>query len=360
LIPTPFIFDWICDEDIKIYDDVGIYPNNELCPKNIFNMWIPFAMDKNMNFVYKEKELQLILNHIKILCNNQENVYDYIIKWIADMFQNPHKKNGVMPIFIAKQGSGKNTLIELLKKMMGYKKVFDSSDPSRDVWGNFNSKMKDSFLVHLEELSKKDLIEAMGKVKALITNPEITINEKGISQYTIYSYHRFISSTNNEDPIPTSKDDRRNFIIRCSDEKLGDTSYFDQMYQLMENDEFIKTCYEYFKNLDISDFNIKKFPSTDYQNELKEMNDSPIDHWLKSFVYENFNEKDDIELLGGAIFSRFENWKKSNGFEKYDMNSKKLGVRLINMNIKGVYKGRHTNKGETKVFKIEDLKKHYN
>jgi phage/plasmid-associated DNA primase len=73
--------------------------------------------------------------------------------------------------------------------------------------------MKECFFVHLEELSKKDMTEAMGKVKALITNSELTINQKGISQYSIHSYHRFISTTNNEDPTPTSKDDSDVWII---------------------------------------------------------------------------------------------------------------------------------------------------
>jgi hypothetical protein len=358
-VSKQFIYDWSINEDIKTYNDVGIYPKKELCPKNIFNMWVPFDMEKEMNYVHREQELQFILNHIKILCNHQKEVYDFFIKWTADMFQNPHIKNGVMPIFIALQGSGKNTYVEMIKKMMGCNKVFESSDPSRDVWGNFNSSMKDCFFVHLEELSKKDLIEATGKVKALITNPELTINQKGISQYSIHSYHRFIATTNNEDPIPTSKDDRRNFIIRCSDEKKGDTDYFNHLYNLLNDENVIKTCYEYFKNLDISDFNIKIFPSTDYHNELKEMNESPIDGWLKSLVYENFYKTDDIELLGIDVFNRFEYWKKQNGLEKYEMNSKKLGVRLINMRIKGIYKGKHTRNGETKIFKIEELKQHY-
>ena len=354
-VSKQFIYDWSVNEDIKTYNDVGIYPKDELFPKNIFNLWVPFDMEKEINYVYKEQELRIILNHIKILCNHQKEVYDFFIKWTADMFQNPHIKNGVMPIFIALQGSGKNTYVELIKRMMGSNKVFESSDPSRDVWGNFNSQMKECFFVHLEELSKKDMTEAMGKVKALITNPDLTINQKGISQYSIHSYHRFISTTNNEDPTPTSKDDRRNFIIRCSDEKKGDTTYFNNLYNLLKDDNVIKTCFEYFKNLDISDFNIKVFPSTDYQNELKTMNESPIDHWLKSLVYENFNKTDDIELLGIDIFNKFEHWKRQNGFEKYEINSVKLGVRLKNMNIKGIHKGKHTKKGETKIFKINDF-----
>ena len=101
------------------------------------------------------------------------------------MIQFPEIKT-IMPILISRQGSGKGTLLQLFYKMLGQNKVFETSDPSRDVWGNFNSKMKDCFLVNLDELSKKDLIDSIGKVKALVTNSAMTINEKGISPYGIH------------------------------------------------------------------------------------------------------------------------------------------------------------------------------
>ena len=41
-----FFKKWISPEhEIKYYDDIGIYPNNDLCPLNIYNMWIPFEME---------------------------------------------------------------------------------------------------------------------------------------------------------------------------------------------------------------------------------------------------------------------------------------------------------------------------
>ena len=37
--------------------------------------------------------------------------------------------------------------------------------------------------------------------------------------FEIKSHHRFMITPNNEALLKTTKDDRRNFIIRCSDEK---------------------------------------------------------------------------------------------------------------------------------------------
>jgi hypothetical protein len=45
---------------------------------------------------------------------------------------------------------------------------------------------------------------------------------------------------------------------------------------------------------------------------------------------------------------------------KYEVTSKKFGVRLKNLKIDGIEKGPHTSKGETKIFNIEKLKNYFN
>jgi hypothetical protein len=41
-----------------------------------------------------------------------------------------------------------------MQLMLGKNKVFETTDPSREVWGQFNGLMSDCFLVNLNELSK--------------------------------------------------------------------------------------------------------------------------------------------------------------------------------------------------------------
>jgi putative DNA primase/helicase len=355
----PFITKWIgFTHNIRRKDDVDIYPNSTDCPENIFNLWRPFAMELlTDSYTHKQTELNFILHHIKILCNHDENVYDYFIKWIAQMIQYPHIKT-IMPTFISGEGSGKGTLFKLFEKMLGYEKVFETTNPSRDVWGDFNGMMCNCFLVNLNELSKKDTMEAEGKIKGLITDNTLAINQKGIPQYKIKSYHRFITTTNKEEPINSTNGDRRNLIIRSSDEKKGDYIYFETMHKFLEDIDVIRTCYDYFKGIDGMDkFKDIPIPITEYQTNLKELSKSPIELWLESFIRDHMNDsKECIELLGTEIYDLFKHWCSENGI-KYEIDSRKLGVRLTNMKIHGVYKGKHTKKGETKMFNITELKK---
>jgi len=354
----PFINKWVgFTHNIRRKDDVDIYPNSKDCPENIFNLWRPFEMELlNEPYTHKQTELNFILHHIRVLCNHDENVYDYFIKWIAQMIQYPHIKT-IMPTFISGEGSGKGTLFKLFEKMLGNEKVFETTNPSRDVWGDFNGMMCNCFLVNLNELSKKDTMEAEGKIKGLITDNTLAINQKGIPQYKIKSYHRFITTTNKEEPINSTNGDRRNLIIRSSDEKKGDYIYFEMMHNYLEDNDVIRTCYDYFKSIEGMDkFKDIPIPQTEYQTNLKELSKSPIEQWLESFTREHMNDsKECIELLGTEIYDLFKQWCNNNGI-KYDISALKIGVKLINMKFHGISKGKHTNRGETKIFNIRELK----
>jgi hypothetical protein len=126
----------------------------------MFNLWRDFAMEQVTEFEEKKDELDKILNHILILCNHQEDAYNYLVNWVAQMIQYPGVKS-ICPTMIAQEGCGKGTFLKLLKRMLGVSKVFETAHPSRDVWRDFNGRMADTFLVNLNELSKKEMAECV-------------------------------------------------------------------------------------------------------------------------------------------------------------------------------------------------------
>jgi hypothetical protein len=357
-IPQSFISLWInYNDSIRKYDDVGIYPKGSLCPPNIYNLWRPFAMDLDTPYSPNSTGVEFILNHIKILCNNDDTVACFVLFWIAQMIQFPEVKSGIMPVFVGKQGTGKSSLVILLTKLLGAVKVLESSDPSRDIWGPFNGLMADSFLVHLCELSKKSFVESMGKVKNLLTDPTMTINNKGVKQITINSIHRFISTTNNEDCIPTEKGDRRLLICRCSDEKKGQKSYFDQLYGYMEDVSVLRGLFDYFKQIQGMDaFHKLPLPVTEFHADMMDMNRSPVESWLEEFTQQN-STKTDVELTSEAVYSEFQGWLGRTN-TTYHVNKAQFMVRLKNLQIDGV-ETKHTKTGGKKVFNIPKLEVYF-
>ena len=272
------------------------------------------------------------------------------------MIQFPAVKSNC-PILISKEGAGKGTLLKVLLKLLGVNKYYETTEPERDVWGSFNSLMSECYLVNLNELSKKSTNDSMGKIKGLIVDGAMTINPKGITPYKTTSYHRFIITTNSEDPMPTKKDDRRFWIVRSSDELIGNKAYFDDMQKIIQDDNAITSIFQYFKTLEgAEDFNKLQRPLTEFQQNIQEANISAPERWLRDYVSDCGEEE--TTLSGKEIYQKFQAWKDTNGIT-FEVNAIKLGLALSNMNIDGIKKGQHTNKGATKIFEIKKIRKHF-
>ena len=355
-IQANFIAKWMKNNPtMRCYDDIGIYPNGTICPSNIFNMWKPFDMELVEEYENKPDELAVILNHIKILCGNDEVVTDYFIKWIAQMIQYPEVKS-ICPTLISKEGSGKGTLLLLIEKMIGFNKYFETTNPMRDIWGDFNGRMANTFLINLNEMSKKDTLECQGRIKGLITDGKLTINNKGMNQYQIQSYHRFIVTTNNEDPIVTKSDDRRNLIIRTSDELKGNDEYFKRMNEMINDVNVVKTFYEYLKNIpNMENFREIPLPQTEHQNEMKEMNMDIEERWVRDMVS---TRETDFEMSGSDNFKSFMDFCIENGIE-YKTNALKLGLKIKRLIGDCIDKDRGKNAMKTK-FLVDKIRKKLN
>lgn len=361
IIKKQFIDDWLKYDKVRNYKSVGIYPPPLVCPDNVLNLWKPFDMELIEEYEHKEEDLQIMLKHIKILCNNEDSIYQYIIRWIGQMIRYPAVKT-ICPTLISEEGAGKGTLMKLMKRMLGKDKLFETTRPSRDVWGDFNGRMANSFLVCLNELSKKETTESMNYFKGLVTDIDLEINTKGVGQYQIQSYHRFIITTNNEEPINTTKGDRRKLIIRSSDELVNNKEYYVMMNDVLLPDvNFIKTCYEYFKNLDgLDTFLSIPMPTTEYQEDLKTLDINYIEEWIKSYANE-FDDCDEdiiVQLSSKEVYDKFTDWISDNRY-KYELNSIQFAVRLKRLNIKGI-SVKKTKVCNVTIFNINQIRQQYN
>lgn len=355
---SQFLIDWYKDDQKRSYDDVGVFPTGRKCPDNYFNMWREFDMELVTEWTPMPDAVAIFRKHILILCGNDPVISDYFEKWIAQMIQYPAVKS-ICPVLISKEGAGKGTLIQLFTKMMGSTKVFETTQPSRDVWGEFNGLMADAFFVNLNELSKKETMESEGRIKGLITDSTLKINNKGVAQFPIESFHRFMITTNNENPISTTVDDRRKLIIQSSNELIGNNVYFDGIYKLLGDVNVVKSCYEYFKSIPNMDtFGTIPLPETEYHSELKELSTTPIESWIKEFILENYYEKVEMRKQGKEWYDLFIAWSKKCGLE-YTCTLQAFGLRVKNLKINGISKGQKTNKGETICFNIELMRTHF-
>ena len=140
------IMKWLSDETMLLYEDMNILPPPLICPGNTFNLWSPFYVQQlepsisSLNDENKQQYIEkceMITNHIKVLCNYNEDDYKFMIRWIGQLLKHPAIKT-FAPTLISEEGAGKGTLIYLLERMLGSSKVFETTDPAKYVWGSFN------------------------------------------------------------------------------------------------------------------------------------------------------------------------------------------------------------------------------
>ena len=243
------------------------------------------------------------------------------------MLTHPEIKPGVAITIISQEGSGKGLLLQILSKIMGKTKVYEMTKPSQHVWGNFNSTMANSFLVNLNEMSKRESTDAEGQIKGLITDSALTINNKNVDSFQIESFHRFIIFSNNDDPINSKKDDRRNLIIRSSDEMIGNKLYFTKLFDILDDKNAIKSFYEYLINLpDLENFRKIKKPSTDYQQEIQENSICVIEKFIIDIIYEN-RKLSEVKISNKTLFENFLAFIADKKI-KYEINKYQFDLKL--------------------------------
>jgi len=296
---------WFKDPLMKTYRCVVNLPFGDIeCPPDAFNTYKPSrfygkeitADDPH----YNKKAVDTFLKHIQIICNNEEEPSDFLLKWIASMIQTPQKK-GVQIVITGQQGIGKTTLTDLLKLLVGGN-TLETPQPERDVWGQFNILMCGCSLVVLSEVDKRNAFNADGRIKALITDGVININSKGKNPFTMESFHRFITLSNHYDAVATSQGDRRNFITQMSPVLKKDKEYWNYWHDKnvgVLSESGLLSIYSYLFHVDLTDFNPLPeegaLPRTQHHKSLLE-NRPPLQRFLMWFVSNTIlNKSDELE-----------------------------------------------------------------
>ena len=324
-IECNFIENWLRNNNtMTVYERMDVYPNPQEAERhpNDFNFWTPFAMDveiekleastQNGKSHYKadSEGLALILDQINILCNHEEHVVNFLLDWMANMVQYPWNKS-LMPVLIGAPGCGKTWFVKLLRALFGAAKIFECTDPQRDIFGSFNPRMRDAFLVNLSEVGGKSFYDAYDKFKALVTDPRLQINAKGKDLVDITSHHHWITTTNNEDPLPTDDKDRRAALIRSSDEKVGDNAWFDRLHKLIEQLHTLLTFWTFLKARPCKEQLTKEdLPETEHHQMIKKQNRDPLLLWVEHLASLSNNDYYEIEY-------EIKNARKRNGDPTY-------------------------------------------
>ncbi len=251
------------------YKCVDFIPKHENIEPGTFNLFTSFRAQKCGN-VIDESKIDKILWHIRhIWCKNNDDLYNYIINWLAHLMQYPYKKIGIAILLKSEQGAGKNIIWEFIADcIIGKKYSLVIGDIDR-LLGRFNSIVQNRLLTICDEISNYGgAFKSNNKLKNLITQTEQHIEKKGIDTIPFTDFNNYIFLSNNNWPIKVEQSDRRFFCLELSNSKCKDSEYFNSLAHQLNNN-CANIFYNYLLKIDISNWDKLKIPDTGLRNELK-------------------------------------------------------------------------------------------
>ena len=289
---------WLESPKRRSYNGITFLPGKDA--GDYFNLFQGFAVEP------AEGDCRLYFEHIRNnICSADDELYDYIIHWMADAIQNPSSRPGVALAIRGQQGVGKGVFVNMFARLFG--PHFIQVTQSSHLVGNFNGHQKDKLLVFADEAFWAGNKQAEGVLKGLVTEDTLSIEMKGVDDGQFPNFIRLILATNNDWVVPASAEQRRFVVIDASAARMQDTAYFGAIIHQMENGG-IEALMHYLQSVDLEGINLRKLPQTDALADQKLRSLDSVAAWLFSCL-----DNGGIEEADTSLSTQLLNWPETFG-----------------------------------------------
>ena len=305
---------WLESPKRRSYSGLTFLPGKDA--GEYFNLFQGFAVEP------ADGDCSLYLDHIRHnICNADDELYDYIIHWMADAIQNPSSRPGVALAVRGQQGVGKGVFVNMFARLFG--PHFIQVTQSSHLVGNFNGHQKDKLLVFADEAFWAGNKQAEGVLKGLVTEDTLSIEMKGVDVGQFPNFIRLILATNNEWVVPASAEQRRFVVIDASDARMQDTAYFGAIIQQMENGG-LEALMHHLQSLDLEGVNLRKISQTDALTDQKLRSLDSVAEWLYGCL--NNGGIEEAETSSSTYFHDWpETFKTTRMYNAYLGHCKRVG-----------------------------------
>ena len=318
---VPFFDEWIKDKKRRKYHHMDFIPKDKVQPY-IYNTFTGFEYNKIIED-YELVDIKPFIDLISKLVDNEKESIEYVLNYLAHIIQKPYEKSEVILLFKSKQGYGKDTLINFMEKIMGKSNNYIGRTAEvNDIFGNFNSIMKNNLILQINELQGKDGFATKEKIKNLSTADTITINRKYLEGYEQTNYCRIFIFSNNLTPVEIPSDDRR-YVVFTAQEDKPEREFFNNLYKCLKDERFIYSLYYFLKTRNIKKVSLRDDrPITKAYDKLKKQCIHPFYEYLDSFMdlghrnrilglRKNKNNPDNVRITPTLLYEDFKKFMES-------------------------------------------------
>jgi hypothetical protein len=221
---------WLSKKDRYTYN--GLTFDSTQCESEAdeINLWRGFGVKENLG-----GDWRLMRKHIRDVIANGDAASDsYIMKWLAWAVQNPTKHCEVAIVFLSlEKGTGKGFLCRAMCSIFGAHGLHISQ--RSHLVGKFNAHFMQCGLLFCDEVIWPGHKDDEGVFKALVTEPTLTIEPKGVNAYSVLNALKLMLASNEKWVVPASGNERRYAVFEVSDKRKQDHGYFDRITEQLNN-----------------------------------------------------------------------------------------------------------------------------
>lgn len=228
---------WLASPNVLCFKNIVFNPR----PYNMLTCCTPFELNTYVGMAYpakgsklnatqlkslEEKELRPFFDHIKnIWCQGNQEYFAYIYNWIWSKITRPWFHIETAIVLQSEQGSGKGIIIEKVAEVVGQRYLSTPKSLDQICGGAFNEYYyKHCLIMFLDEAMFAGSKATKNQVKTVITDKNISVNEKYLPTYQLENFSSIIMASNEEHAINCEVKNRRYFTLRLSDNFSGSHS----------------------------------------------------------------------------------------------------------------------------------------
>lgn len=249
--PKRVIGEFLASPSTEVFDRIAFSPTQT--PPKTLNLWVGSPVVPKLGDWLVIRRFLL-----EVICAGEMCTYRYLVMFLAHMLQKPEEKPGIMIVMLAGQGVGKGAFFRLLSAIWPHTTLLVSD--IGHVLGQFNAQIERSFALCLDEALFVGDRRSGDRLKSMVTEPFVTIEQKFQPRRTVGSVHRLFAASNHAHFAQVDADDRRFLFLRVSEEQKGNLAFWTQYHSAIADPAVIAAAVHDLETLDIKAFNPRSRP----------------------------------------------------------------------------------------------------
>lgn len=228
---------WIEHPDRQTFRQAVFAPGQpKILPNDQLNLWRGWGAERDHS-----GSADRWLWHVEnIICGGDADMFSWVMDWMADIVQDPMNKPGTAILMRSGTGTGKNTFVEMLKRVIGVRYLRELNSKAQ-ITGRFNDHLQYALMVFANEADFASSSAAENVLKTLITDRDYFMEKKHGAGKMSRSCSRVVLASNKLHVVQKDRDDRRYTVVDVVNpsEIMSDAEkkeHFDAVYEEIGGD----------------------------------------------------------------------------------------------------------------------------